>query len=144
MTYTSAGHTQFMKDVHTPAAIALLDLSALVRESSSYKGDWYPQWKPDKRLDALTIALMSGTSNVKVRTPVAAEVWRSTVWEGEMAKSPSGRFRARLSARTPATPEKPHALGPGLLGSPGRPSRARRNRPACSVLAVHDHTQRFG
>lgn len=46
--YTYDTRKDFLKRLQKARAIKLLDLSQLERTTNSTKGDWYPQWKPDR------------------------------------------------------------------------------------------------
>ncbi|KAE8740058.1 hypothetical protein FOCC_FOCC014426 [Frankliniella occidentalis] len=46
-------------------SIDMLDLTELKRMSSSFIGNWYPKWKPCKKLDIVTSSILAATDDVK-------------------------------------------------------------------------------
>lgn len=63
--YTYEGQKDFLKQMNQAKSIDMLDLTELKRMSSSFIGNWYPKWKPCKKLDIVTSSILAATDDVK-------------------------------------------------------------------------------
>ncbi|KAE8744357.1 hypothetical protein FOCC_FOCC009010 [Frankliniella occidentalis] len=73
LVYSPEQHSNFLRTARRVPAIGLLDISGLDRTSSSFAGGPFsmkilfgkPQWRSDKKIDAVLAALTAGTDNVE-------------------------------------------------------------------------------